>query len=332
MFRKSYTGLYGDKTAEVKLVRSFRHPCWIMDGTGYSVHAKDKDASPASGLKAFAALMWGQDAKAKSKIGLVTECSIRSSIPNILATVAQSLDMQCKIIVNEMDVATLQTKLVDFPDCLEAIAKGAEFIPSGSTAFSDALVAKWVTDHPDYSLLPSGFHTEAFKQFSIELVHKLKAAPFIDTLVAPIGSGFSLASMIQGLQQHNLCLPVVGVAGHVRDIGLIFDELKKAGIDIQKNAEENYVLTLGAWHSELSIERYPDQLQGIEKEKCTHFFMDENIPLDPGFEAKCVPVIEKLIANQHKPLLWNVSCSPVFAQQLKNAHELEMQTRKIKFC
>ena len=194
--------------------------------------------------------------------GVVTAGSRHSPQVEIVAHVAKHLGLACRCHVPAGD---------DTPQLLAAEAMGAEVVrhrPGHNSvivarAREDAKARRWAE-------IPFGMETPAAVAMTAGQVHEVPAE--VERLVVPVGSGMSLAGILEGLSRERPDLPVLGI---------------RVGADPMRRLDRYYAPARWQMHAGLLElrdagvpyhERAEAELGGVL--------------LDPVYEAKCVAHLE----------------------------------------
>jgi 1-aminocyclopropane-1-carboxylate deaminase/D-cysteine desulfhydrase-like pyridoxal-dependent ACC family enzyme len=194
-------------------------------------------------------------ALAQGANGLVTAGSRQSPQVNIVAHIARRLGVPCRVHVPWAKGALT-------PELLSAQACGAEIVME-KPGYNSVIVSRASKDAAlrGWTLIPFGMEcAEAVKQTSAQV----EPVPGVKRVVIPVGSGMSLAGLLNGLKLKGLYIPVLGVvvgADPVKRLDRFAPgwrkacELVPAGMD---------------YHNHASTTRLGD------------------LELDPVYEAKCL--------------------------------------------
>lgn len=210
--------------------------------------------------------------------GLVTAGSRSSPQCNIVSHIAQSLGIPCR-------VHTPEGKAGD--EVSYAIAAGADRV-AHRAGYNNVIIKRAKDDAAalDWRNIPFGMECEeAVTQTRAQVPSVLPDG--VTRIVAPVGSGMSLAGILHGLQDHGHDLPVLGIV-----VGA--DPVKRLDEYAPKNWRENVTLI----ESGFSYDTHINASLG-------------DVELDPVYEAKCV---KHLHAGD---LLWVVG---VRGANRKNTH------------
>jgi hypothetical protein len=218
-------------------------------------------------------------ALAQGASGLVTAGSRTASLANITARIAARLGIPCRV---HAPTGTLG------PELVAAVAAGAEIIQHragygsvlAARARDDALGRGW-THIP--LLLACDENIRQTRQQVADIPAGVRR------IVCPVGSGMSLAGVLHGLDDEGLHIPVVGVVVGANPTRRI-DEFGPAGW-----RDRTALLPSGLDYHDAA----PVVLRTLH-----------GVPLDPGYEAKCVPFI------QTGDLLWVVGLRATAQQEV----------------
>ena len=193
-----------------------------------------------------------------AKVGLVTSGSRQSPQINIVAHIGQALNLPVRAHCPEGELSE-ELKL--------AQSVGCEIIqhPAGynnvikARAREDAIKRGWTE-------IPFGMECEeAIKETATQVAN---IPVNVKRIIVPVGSGITLAGILQGLKQFNLSIPVVGI-----QIGAAPEKI------LDKYAPKN-------WRDCTKIVQ-----SGVDYHIQKNESID-NILLDPIYEAKCLPFLE----------------------------------------
>jgi Pyridoxal-phosphate dependent enzyme len=211
--------------------------------------------------------------------GLITAGSRSSPQVNIVATIAARMGIACRV-----HVPAAQGPLT--PELAEAQAKGAEIIEH-RPGYNTVIVARAREDaasHFGWTLIPFGMEDrEAVTQTAAQVaaLGNLFSSDEEDLprrVVVPVGSGMTLAGVLEGLRMEGLeALPVLGVV---------------VGADPGDRLDEY----APGWHERATL--MPSGLDYAAEAPAEW----EGMILDPHYEAKCVPFLRP------GDLLWVVGC------------------------
>ncbi len=161
------------------------------------------------GGKARTCLYLAGRAQERGATGLVTACNIHSPQAAIVAAIAKSMNLECKVFVNKHSNTTPEIEL--------ARAYGADITVAESTYDSVAELRahqfvhslRFVDSRPWY-LIPFGMQCkEAVNQTAKQVRYIPKG---VKRIVVPVGSGMSLCGVLKGLQGYGRDIPVLGVS------------------------------------------------------------------------------------------------------------------------
>ena len=210
-----------------------------------------------------------KDAGGQGKVtGLVTAGSRSSPQVNIVATIAQQLQIPCRV---HTPTGKLGTQVQS------AQEKGAVVIQHRA-GYNTVLIARCREDakNTGYLEIPFGMACLAAVEQTRAQVRNLPFGKF-KRIVVSVGSGMTLAGILWGLidQGHPDDVPVLGV--------IVGANPEKR---LNQYAPEN-------WRAMVTLVQSP---LDYKKEVEDHVW--NGIDLDPIYEAKCIPYVEK------KDLLW----------------------------
>lgn len=232
-----------------------RGPYWLKRDDLYRV-------AGAAGGKARAAWALAQGAKN----GLVTAGSRSSPQVNIVAHVARRLNLRCRAHVPS-GALTEELEL--------AAATGCEIVQH-EPGYNNVIMARAREDAEDlkFRLIPFGMECAEAVELTSAQVRDIP--PEVKRIVVPVGSGISLAGILQGLYRNNSSIPVVGVV---------------VGADPEKRLDQ---FAPPDWRERVILVR-PDVEYSTPVEASI-----EGVTLDPIYEAKCAKFL------QPDDLLWIV--------------------------
>lgn len=204
--------------------------------------------------------------------GLVTAGSRHSPQVNIVAAIARYLGAKCRVHVPAAAGST--------PELLAAAAAGAEVVehrPGHNSvikarARDDAEARGWL-------LIPFGMeHPSAVTETAAQVASIAAMPEPPKRIVVPVGSGMTLAGVLRGLADTGLDIPVLGVC---------------VGADPRTRIDK---FAPPGWRGRCNLID-----AAVKYEAEVH---DESLgfPLDPIYEAKCVPYL------QPGDLFWVVGC------------------------
>jgi len=201
---------------------------------------------------------WALSQNAK---GLVTAGSRASPQVNIVAHIAKKLNIPCRVHTPEGELS---------PEVQMAKDCGAEVIQH-KAGYNNVIIARAREDAKEQGFIniPFGMEcSEAIKQTK----QQIQNIPFdkIKRIVVPVGSGMSLAGILNGLFENNISIPVLGVC-----VGA--DPIKRLNEYAPKQ-----------WRDMCTLQKseYDYHQPYLNNEFC-------GIKLDPHYEAKCIPFVEK---------------------------------------
>ncbi len=203
--------------------------------------------------------------------GLTTAGSRHSPQVNIVATVAASLGLPCRV-----HVPAAAGGLT--PELAAAVAAGAELVEH-RPGHNTVIVARARTDAADrgWVNIPFGMDDPAAVAMTSAQVANLPEET--QRVVIPVGSGMSLAGLLAGLQAQGRALPILGV---------VVGADPSSRLDRHAPAGWRDMVTLVGPDSPYDLPAPATALGGLE--------------LDPIYEAKCLPY---LLPGD---LLWVVGC------------------------
>jgi Pyridoxal-phosphate dependent enzyme/ParB-like nuclease domain len=196
---------------------------------------------------------------AKGAVGLVTAGSRASPQVNIVAHIARRLGIPCRVHVPAGELS---------PELLSAQASGAEVVQH-RPGYNTVIVARARVDAADrgWTEIPFGMEcVEAVRQTAAQVAVLPKR---VRRIVVPVGSGMSLAGVLHGLQAARSTVPVVGVV---------------VGADPTERLDR---YAPPGWRDRVTLVR--SALDYHEEAPVTEL---EGVPLDPIYEAKCIPIVE----------------------------------------
>ena len=127
-------------------------------------------------------------------------------------------------------------------------------------------------DRDGWVCMPLAGKSEVGHELRVEQVASLAdVEDDVERVVVPVGSGFTVAGVLEGLDRHGIDLPVLGVS-----VGIDPEEtLDRYGPDDWRDRDDFEIVA-----SDLAYEETPDEttLAGV--------------PLDPIYEAKAIPYVE----------------------------------------
>jgi 1-aminocyclopropane-1-carboxylate deaminase/D-cysteine desulfhydrase-like pyridoxal-dependent ACC family enzyme len=135
--------------------------------------------------------------------GLVTAGSRQSPQVNIVAHIAHELGVPCRVFTPAGDPG---------PEVAEAVAIGAERVIV-KPGYNGVLIKRSRDDAAatGWGYIPFGMETpEAVAMTATQVPNVIAADPA--RIVVPVGSGMTLAGILQGLQEHGSTIPVLGVS------------------------------------------------------------------------------------------------------------------------
>lgn len=244
----------------------------VMEHGGYLV--KRDDLFQIAGVRGGKVrTVW---ALAQGAKGLVTSGSRHSPHVHRVAAVAQRLGIPCRI-----HIATGENT----PDVQGAEDAGAEIIRH-TAGYLNVLNARAREDAEEsgYTLIPFGVVCdEAVRQIkhqTLNLPQEMKR------LVVAVGSGVSLSGILHGLKEQGRDVPILGVS------------VGKDPVEVlDQYAPKDWRKTVTLVKSPLKFEEHPKE---------TYL---GDIPLDPTYEAKCLPYL------QEGDVLWSIGVRASVAQQ-----------------
>ena len=197
---------------------------------------------------------------AQGAVGLVTAGSRQSPQVNIVANIAKRLGIPCRVHTPEGELT---------PELISARRLGAEIIQH-KAGYNSVIVARSREDAKalGWTEIPFGMECkEAIKQTRGQVENIPEQAK---RLVVPVGSGMSLSGILHGLNDNGIVMPVLGVM-----VGA--DPTKRLDEYAPKNWREMVTLINAGVD-------YHDRAKTTEI---------EGVVLDPIYEAKCIPFLEK---------------------------------------
>lgn len=203
---------------------------------------------------------------ARDAVGLVTAGARHSPQIAIVARVARHMGIPAICVTAPGQ---------DTPEIVDAVQHGAEIIRAkvGYTNVISARAREVAEDH-GWTLIPFGMeHVAAVEQTSSQVVNVIASGA--QRIVAPVGSGMSLAGILAGLGAAGSTLPVLGVV---------------VGADPTKRLDR----FASGWRDRATL--VP---AGVPYEKSVYVRWDD-LRLDPIYEAKCARFVEP------SDLLWIV--------------------------
>jgi hypothetical protein len=201
---------------------------------------------------------------AQGATGLVTAGSRSSPQVNIVAHIAKTLGIPCRVHTPAGELS---------PEVQAAVGAGAEVVQH-KAGYNNVIIKRARDDAKarGWREIPFGMEcTEAVTQTRGQVASIAEAvrAGAIKRVVMPVGSGMSLAGVLHGLRDHGLTVPVVGV--------VVGSDPKER---LAKYAPEGW---------EAMVELRPSGLP-YDKPGAAEEFM--GLRLDPIYEAKCLPFLE----------------------------------------
>lgn len=208
-------------------------------------------------------------ALARGASGLVTAGSRQSPQVNIVATIARHLGIPARVHVPEATGPYT-------PELAAAVEHGATIV-GHRPGYNTVIVARARDDATatGYTEIPFGMEHPVAVELTAAQVANIP--PDTRRIVVPVGSGMSLAGILAGLVAHELDIPVVGVVVGA-DPTRRLDTYAPAGWDLMANLIP----------------------AGMDYHASAPSTTLEGVPLDPIYEAKCIPHLT------HGDLLWIV--------------------------
>lgn len=210
--------------------------------------------------------------------GLVTAGSRQSPQVNIVAGIAATLGIACRVHVPA-------TKGSLTPELVAAQAAGAEIVQH-RPGHNTVIIARAREDAKDHGWTEIPFGMECWEAVHATAAQVRNLPADATRLVVPVGSGMSLAGILTGLTETGRAVPVLGVivgADPTKRLDTYAPpdwrdrvELAESGLDYHQHAPQT---TLGP------------------------------ITLDPVYEAKCLPFL------QPGDVLWVVGCRETVVDQ-----------------
>lgn len=190
--------------------------------------------------------------------GLVTAGSRSSPQANIVAQIAKRLGVPCRVHTPQGELS---------PEVQAAADAGAEVVqhPAG---YNNVIIKRANDDAAErgWTCIPFGMEcAEAIWQTQNQVC---EIPDGVKRIVVPVGSGMSMAGILQGLMAAQLTVPVLGVI---------------VGADPEKRLDE-YAPT--HWRLMAQLEKSPLDYDRPMSETIWH-----GIHLDPIYEAKCTPFL-----------------------------------------
>lgn len=239
-------------------------PVEATEGPGLPILVKRDDRCFVSGVrggKVRTCLALAQGAR-----GLVTAGSRSSPQVNIVAHIAQALGIPCRVHI------PLSAE-PDAPEISLALAAGAEVVrhPAGRNSVIIAR-AREDAEKSGWKEIPFGMEceeaiTQTRKQAK-NLIREEYGPP--ERIVIPVGSGMSLAGLLWGLLDQGINLPVLGV---------------RVGANPEKRLDE---YAPPDWRQRVIL---VDAAGAYDEPAPPGDHRWRGIPLDPYYEAKCVPFL-----------------------------------------
>lgn len=191
--------------------------------------------------------------------GLVTAGSRASPQVNIVAQIARRLGIPCRVHTPTGELS---------PEVSMAKAAGAEVVQH-KAGYNNVIIARARNDAAarGWKNIPFGMECQEAVEATASQVKDIPDG--VARIVVPVGSGMSLAGILQGISRSGRRIPVLGVR-----VGA--DPEKR----LDKYAPANWrkMVTLvksgSDYHTEAPVQEY------------------DGIQLDPIYEAKCIPLLE----------------------------------------
>ncbi len=199
-------------------------------------------------------------ALAQGAVGLITSGSRSSPQVNIVAHIAKSVGIPCRA---HVPLGALS------PELDRAREMGAEIIqhPTGYNSVIVKRAKQDLVQHQGWTEIPFGMQCfEAVRQTA----NQVRNIPATGRIVVPVGSGMSMAGILQGLHRFNRRNRVLGVM---------------VGADPRER-----LVTFGPMYSGRNSTLVVSGLPYQEEAKNT---LLGDLCLDPIYEAKCLPFLEK---------------------------------------
>lgn len=195
---------------------------------------------------------------AQGATGLVTAGSRQSPQVNIVAAIAERMGIPCRVHVPSGAMT---------PELMNASAHGAEIVQH-SPGRNSVIIARARADAKErgWTEIPFGMECHA----AIEQTRRQVAnIPPDRRIVIPVGSGMSLSGLLHGLLDYGRQNPVIGVC---------------VGADPEKRLDE---YAPAGWRSMVTLVKAQTDYH-TPAAVCDY----DGIPLDPIYEAKCLPYLE----------------------------------------
>ena len=221
------------------------------------IYLKREDLFSVAGIRgAKARTCWHLSQGAK---GLVSAGSRQSPQANIVAQIAKNLNIPCHIHTPEGE---LSAELID------AKMTGAKIVQH-KAGYNNVIIARAREDSQKTGWTNIPFGMECKEAISQTMAQVKNIPPEVKRIVIPVGSGMNLAGLLCGLKEENLNIPVLGV---------------KVGADPTKRLNK---YAPSGWRNMVKIVDC-----GIDYHKQVKGEIN-GIILDPIYEAKCLPYLEK---------------------------------------
>jgi 1-aminocyclopropane-1-carboxylate deaminase/D-cysteine desulfhydrase-like pyridoxal-dependent ACC family enzyme/DNA modification methylase len=211
---------------------------------------------------------------AQNEIGLVTAGSRSSPQANIVAQISRKLKIPCRLHVPKGELS---------PELLMAKEAGAEIIQH-EAGYNNVIISRAKSDakKTGWKEIPFGMECVEAVNFTAKQVANIPSDA--KRIVVPVGSGMTLAGILHGLKNADIKKPVIGI-----QVGAAPEKR------LDKYAPKN-------WRDMVTLIK--SQYDYADIPKCTSIC---GIQLDPIYESKCIPYMEK------GDLLWIVGLRASYA-------------------
>ncbi len=240
----------------------------VEEHGGYMVKRDDlNQVAGVRGGKVRTCWTLANTAKQQGKAGLTTAGSRMSPQVNIVAHIAERLGMKCVVHCPEGELS---------PEVLEAQAHGATVIQH-KAGYNNVIIARARAYAKEHNFAEIPFGMEDRVACTCTGLQTANIPPDTKRLVVPVGSGMSLAGILDGLSERGLKIPVLGVM---------------VGADPRKRLAE---YAPAGWEGMVTLVQSP--LDYHTPAPATKL---GELQLDPIYEAKCLAFM------QPGDLLWVV--------------------------